>query len=120
MAENVVRTSIRYPRQPINPRMPITSASMVVWEINSHIQSVTDIKKGIRKHKFQPALWYHKERRELLPRLVEIREMYRDFVSIRYKCYAPDGSFRQFIDTSILYVDLFTGENRIRFFDEGI
>ena len=68
----------------------------------------------------KPALLYQKEGREFIPRLVEVIKCYPGFVLLQYKCYDPEGNFRQYLRTSPGYVDFLTGDVKLKFFDGDI
>lgn len=81
-------------------------------------QILIDIQKSLKSHIGCPAILFVKESREMVPYFVELD--YNGCVVAKHKCYAPDGSFRCFLNYHPSAVSIMTGEQRIIFFDEGI
>lgn len=83
-------------------------------------QALANIRYNLKKNSNKYALYFYKEKRTFIPRLVEIVKCYEYFVRIRWKCYDPEGKFRCYLYQGILYVDFLTGDSKIKFFDGDI
>ena len=87
---------------------------------NMSLSKLLNVKLNVELRQHQPALLFVKDRRDYIPTLVEICECFTHFALVRYKCYDPQGNFRQYIYTGVSYIDLFTGNNKLKFFDDNI
>ena len=56
----------------------------------------------------------------MLPVLVELVRFSPYFVLVRYKTYDPEGRFRQYLYTSILFSALYCGDAKLVFFEDDI
>lgn len=81
---------------------------------------LSNIKFDAERNQHRPALLYVKDKRDFVPKLVEVTGFTKHFICVRYKCYDPEGKFRQYINTSVLYVDLMIGERHLKFFEDDI
>lgn len=80
-------------------------------------QKLSDITQELYNHIGQPAILFVKNNREFTPYLVELIKVGR-YIEARYKCYAPNGSFRCYLSHVPNPISLMTGEQQIVYFDD--
>lgn len=75
------------------------------------------IYQELKQHIGQPALLFVKEGRDMVPYFVTLIATKSGIVA-RYKCYAPNGQFRCYLNHFPSCVALMTGEQKIVYFDD--
>lgn len=83
-------------------------------------KKLSDITQELCNHIGQPAILFVKDGRDFRPYLVELRVVGKCSIEARYKCYAPNGTFRCYLSHTPSPIALMTGEQQIVYFDEEI
>lgn len=106
-------------RTPITSK-PSTSNRLIRYTLECCGHQLNTIRATVYSHLGDYALFYREEKRDMLPVLVELVRFSPYFVLVRYKTYDPEGRFRQYLYTSILFSALYCGDAKLVFFEDDI
>lgn len=80
-------------------------------------QCLRQIQRCLLQHEGEMALFMYKDgKKEIVPRLVQIYQVIPCGIVLRYKCYDPEGHFRQYLTRCVTLTDIFCGDAQLELF----
>jgi hypothetical protein len=107
-------------RKPITVEERTESNRVVHISKKTSNKRINHIMQEVSSHLGQYALLYVEDKREMVPRLVEIMQITKYLCVCRYKVYYPSGMFRCYLYTSVGYTSLYCGDRMLTYFDDDI